>query len=312
MHLPVQAAAHGEAAEVFGIIEVGNEHLERFVGIVGRTGHHFENRLEQRREVHAGIVEIPHGDGVASDGVQHGEFELFFRRVQIDEQIVHFVQDFLRAGVLAVDLVDDHNDLEAAFEGLAEHETGLRQRAFRRVHQQDRAVGHGQGAFDFAAEVGVAGGVNDVDLDAAPAHGAVLGRDGDAAFAFDVHAVHDAIIDLLIASENAALAEKGVHKRGLAVVNVGNDGDITKFFVAGELVQECILMEIGRTSRKGKPEKKMGQCRRNRNLYTVCPRFASNRKNLLSEPGMRRRSREEAETLPCTPEEKHARFRPAA
>ncbi len=48
-------------------------------------------------------------------------------------------------------------------ERLAEHEARLRERPFGGVHEQDRAVGHLERALDLAAEVGVAGRVDDVD-----------------------------------------------------------------------------------------------------------------------------------------------------
>ena len=48
-----------------------------------------------------------------------------------------------------------------------QHEAGLRQRAFGGVDQQHDAVDHRQRALHLAAEVGVAGRVDDVDLDAA-------------------------------------------------------------------------------------------------------------------------------------------------
>ena len=71
----------------------------------------------------------------------------------------------MRARVAAVDLVDDDDDGEAELEALAEDEARLRQRALGGVDEQERAVGHQQRALDLAAEVGVAGGVDDVDLD---------------------------------------------------------------------------------------------------------------------------------------------------
>jgi hypothetical protein len=61
------------------------------------------------------------------------------------------------ARVGAVDLVDQHDRLQAKAQRLAEHELGLRQRAFGRVDQQHHAVDHRQDALDLAAEVGVAG-----------------------------------------------------------------------------------------------------------------------------------------------------------
>ncbi|WP_418717100.1 hypothetical protein, partial [Bilophila wadsworthia] len=41
-----------------------------------------------------------------------------------------------------------------------------------------------------------------------------------------------------------------------AVVNVSNDGDITKLFVTNEIFQESILMEIGRTRPEGQAGKR--------------------------------------------------------
>ena len=50
------------------------------------------------------------------------------------------------------------------------------------------------------------------------------------------------------------MAEEGIHKRGLAVVNVGDDGDVAKLFVTGEFFQECILMDgpDGTSRKKGR------------------------------------------------------------
>jgi len=50
----------------------------------------------------------------------------------------------------------------------SEDEARLRERTLAAVDEQERAVGHHQGALDLAAEVGVAWGVDDVDLDDSP------------------------------------------------------------------------------------------------------------------------------------------------
>ena len=59
--------------------------------------------------------------------------------------------------------------------------------------------------------------------------GAVLGQDGDAALALQVVAVHHALGHLLVVAEGAGLAQQLVDQRGLAVVDVGDDGDVAKF-----------------------------------------------------------------------------------
>ena len=54
----------------------------------------------------------------------------------------------------------------------------------------------------------------------------VLGQDGDAALLFELVRVHDALDDGLVGAVGAGLAEHGIDQRGLAVVDVGDDGDV--------------------------------------------------------------------------------------
>jgi hypothetical protein len=56
-----------------------------------------------------GPVRGPADDAAARVGVKHGKVELLLARVEVDEQVVHLVQDLLGAGVGAVDLVDHHD-----------------------------------------------------------------------------------------------------------------------------------------------------------------------------------------------------------
>ena len=132
----------------------------------------------------------------------------------------------VRAGVGAVDLVDHNDRVQAARQRLADHELGLRQHAFGRVYQHDGAVHHVQDAFDLAAEIRVAGGVDDVDAGAAPDHRGTLGEDGDAALALQDVAVERALGHHLVVTERAGLAEELVDQGGLAVVDMGDDRDV--------------------------------------------------------------------------------------
>ena len=72
----------------------------------------------------------------------------------------------------------------------------------------------------------MAGGVDDVDLVVVVVERGVLGEDGDAALALEVVGVHDALGDGFVGAEGAGLAEHGVDQGGLAVVDVGDDGDV--------------------------------------------------------------------------------------
>ena len=105
------------------------------------------------------------------------------------------------------------------------------QGALRGVDQQHGAVDHREPALDLAAEVGVPGSVDDVDLDLGLARPlqrerGVLGEDRDPALALLVARVHDALDDLLVGGECARLAQHRVDQGGLPVVDVRDDRDV--------------------------------------------------------------------------------------
>ena len=62
---------------------------------------------------------------------------------------------------------------------------------------------------------------------AVPHHRAVFGEDGDAALFLDIVTVHYTFFDVLVRGEGARLTQQLIHQRGLAVVNVGDDGDVS-------------------------------------------------------------------------------------
>jgi hypothetical protein len=72
----------------------------------------------------------------------------------------------------------------------------------------------------------VAGRVHDVDLVVVIIERGVLGQDGDAALTLQVVRVHDAFGDGLVGAKRPALAQHRVHQGGLAVIDVGDDGDV--------------------------------------------------------------------------------------
>ena len=189
-------------------------------------GNRLHDGVEQRTQIFTSAFDVSGRRARLGVGVEHGKIELIFFGVEIDEQVVDFVQHFLRARVGAVDLIDDDDRRELGFERLAQHVAGLRQRAFTGVHQQHDAIHHLQSAFDFAAEIAVAGRVDDVDLYVVIEDGRVLGEDGNAALALQFVRIHHPFDVVLVGAKGAALLQHGIDQRGLAVVNVGDDGDI--------------------------------------------------------------------------------------
>ena len=101
----------------------------------------------------------------------------------------------LRIGESTVLASDGHGLGRPSFQGFAQHKTRLGQAALGRIDQEHYAVDHLQHTFDFTAKIRVAGRVDDVDFVFAVTHGSVLGHDGDAALALQVHRVHHAFDD---------------------------------------------------------------------------------------------------------------------
>ena len=112
-------------------------------------------------------------------------------------------------------------------QSLGEHKPGLGHGALGGVNQKNNAVDHLQDALHLAAEIGVARGVHDVDLHPVVLNGGVLGGDGDASLPLQVAGVHHPVSDRLVLPVDAGLLQHLVHQGGLAVVYVGDDGDIS-------------------------------------------------------------------------------------
>jgi len=153
----------------------------------------------------------------------------------------------------AVGLVDQQDHRQRRGQGLAQDEAGLRQRPLGGVDEEHDTVDHGQSALDLATEVGVAGGVDDVDDDLGAVglttvHRGVLREDGDALLALEVTGVHHPVDDLFSLGEDAGLAKHRVDQSGLAVVDVRHDRDVTE--VRSSIHWAC-LSGIGHTKTTG-------------------------------------------------------------
>ena len=102
-----------------------------------------------------------------------------------------FFDYLINAGIWPVGFIHHNNHRHLGGEGFTKHEPSLRQRAFGGIDKQDNAIDHGQTAFYFPTEIGVARGVDDVDdeviavfTQSLAANGGIFGQDGDAFFFF--------------------------------------------------------------------------------------------------------------------------------
>ena len=184
-----------------------------------------EDRVEEGPEIARLRLGIPRDVPEPAGAVEDLELEVMLLGREREEEVVDLLLDLLRARVGAVDLVDQHDRPLAALERLLQDEPRLRQRALRGVDQEQHAFDHRQDALDLGAEVPVARRVDDVDDHVLVVDGRVLGEDRDASLLLELARVHDEIVDVLSDAEGPALLEQRVDERGLAVVDVRDDGD---------------------------------------------------------------------------------------
>jgi len=221
--------ARQHAAQKVVVVEDGGDHRKGRLLVERGCGNVAQDQVEHRRQVLPGALQFKIGPALTARCVEHGEVELLVRRAQGSEQVEHLLMHLIGPRVLTVDLVDHNDRLDAALQCLAGHELGLRQDALGAVNQDHTAIDHAEDALDLTTEVRVARGIDDVDPRAFPDNAGALGKDRDATLLFQVVLVHRALRDLLVLAKRARLAKKLVDQRRLAMVDVGNDGDVADF-----------------------------------------------------------------------------------
>ncbi len=105
----------------------------------------------------------------------------------------------------------------------------MRHGALKGIHQQYDAVGHVEHTFNLAAEIGVTRGIYDVDFVIFVFDRDIFCQDGDTTFALNVVIVHYKVACLVLFAEKFALENHFVDKGGFAVVDVGNDCNVSEF-----------------------------------------------------------------------------------
>ncbi len=211
-----------ESSDIVGIVEVRDEHLKRLSGFVRRTRYFFHYFREERFQVGAFIGKFSDGVTLLADRIEHGKLNLFFGCVEVNEQIVYFIQDFGGTRVFSVNLIYYYYNFFLRLEGFLQYEACLGKGTFGGVDEENRAVNHHKSAFDLAAKVSVSGRVENIYLYAFPGYGTILCGYSNTALSFEVHIVHKAFFYFLIRPEQSALPEHVVNERSFTVVNVSD------------------------------------------------------------------------------------------
>ena len=185
-----------------------------------------DDGLEQRDRIAASHVGLEAGIAFQGRGIDDGEVELLVRSAEPIEEVEGLVQHPVGPGAVTVDLVDDDERREAARKCLLGNKAGLRHWPVDGIDEQQHTVDHRQDALDFAAEVGVSRRVDDIDPPVLPGDGRVLGEDRDPALALEVVGVHDPVRNARPLVESTGLLQQPVDERGLAMIDMRDDGNV--------------------------------------------------------------------------------------
>ena len=210
------------------VVEADGAHqkLKRGVGVAFRLFDMLDDGFEEGGKVVILLLKLILGEPLLGGGVDDGKIELPIVGVQFDEEIEDLVENLRWARAGPVDLVDDDDGVKAQLQGLLQNVLRLGHGPLEGIHEEENRINHLENPLNLAAEICVAGGIDNVDLVVLVCEGRILGEDGDPLLPLQVVGVHDPFGDLLVVPEDTGLSQYCVDKRCLAVVNMGDNGDI--------------------------------------------------------------------------------------
>ena len=150
------------------------------------------------------------------------------------DNVLNLLADALGLGGREVDLVDDRDDFEVVVQGEVGIGHRLRLDTLGGIDHKQRAFAGLEAARDFVGEIHVPGRVDQVQL----VHEAIVGLvvetdgmslDGDAALTLEIHGVEHLFHHFALL-ERAGCFQKTVSDGAFAVVDVGDDGEISDEF----------------------------------------------------------------------------------
>ena len=190
------------------------------------------NGLEQRNEGLArSCIPVEGCLAIECRRVDNRKVQLLIGGTEFSKEIECLIDHPVRARIGTVHFVDNNDYFMTGLQGLFKDKAGLWHWAIHCIHEEEDAINDQHHALNFTTEVGVARGIDNIDLYTRILNSGVLGDDGDTALTLLIHTVHDALSDFLVIPEGASLLEHAVQQGRFPVVNVGNDGDIAEHFI---------------------------------------------------------------------------------
>ena len=210
------------------VVDGGNEELKRLVLVTVGCGHIFKNGVKKGGKILTGGMGVK-GSGTRSTGAEeHRGIKLLVSGVKLQKKLKHLVTNLVKTGIGTVDFVYDNDNPVIKLQCLFKHESGLGHGALCRIDKEDNSVYHFKDTLYLATEIGVTGGVDNVDFNILVVNSGILRKDGDTTLTLKVAGVHNSVGCFLIFTVDTALTKHLVNKGCLAVVNVCDDRNISQ------------------------------------------------------------------------------------
>ena len=99
------------------------------------------------------------------------------------------------------------------------------------INEEDHTVDHAENPLHLATEIGVSRGIDDIDVIVTPGNRSVLGKNGNTPLFLKIVGIHHAFRGRLATVQRTRLLQQLVNKGGFAMVDVGDDSDISNFVI---------------------------------------------------------------------------------
>ena len=219
--------AYTDSADKLIRVNVWNKELESSVHITLRSRDFFYNCVKERFHIRTGFMIILWCIAVTGRRINYRELKLIFVGTEFDKEVENLVNNLFGSCTGTVDFVKNNKRLFAEAECLFKNKSCLRHTPLKCVNKQYNTVNHLENTLNLTAEIGMTWGVNNVNFDAVVHYGCRLWKDCDTSFTLKVIRVHYSFFYIFICSENTALLQKLVNQSSFAVVNMGDNCNIS-------------------------------------------------------------------------------------
>lgn len=145
---------------------------------------------------------------------------------KLAEEVEDFIFNIFNTRRVTIDLVDNHDWLEAVAQGLLKDELGLWHGSLGCADNQANTIDHGHNTLDFTTEVLMAWCIDNIELEVFVYDGCALRHNGDTPLLFDGIGVHGS----LISEADTSLLQQAIHECRLSMIDVSDNGQVPHFF----------------------------------------------------------------------------------